>query len=152
MPSFTEDFVKSNGGPIKYNGMELIRLDRIPVQKKFSGTLKLISKNSDWRQAIHLKVKKGKLIINSQEAKFFITWADDLRDHNNTLHFEGVAKDLQLLVYNAWEQLGASSTDSWICGAAMILEVNGNTRRYRCNDGYPDDNFDDIIFEITIDD
>ena len=39
----------------------------------------------------------------------------------------------------------------WQRGAAMILEVDGNTRRYRCNDGHPDDNFDDIIFEITID-
>jgi len=154
MPRFDEDFVKSNGGPIKYNGMELIALDRIPVQKKFSGTLKIISTNSEWKQAVCLNPGKGgNLTIGTQKEKRFVIYADDFND--DVLHFEGTSKELQLNVYNAWEQTGHHTTpclDYWICNAAMILEVDGNTRRYRCNDGHMDDNFDDIIFEITMDD
>lgn len=38
----------------------------------------------------------------------------------------------------------------WHNGAAMIKETDGNRTIYRCNDGNPDDNFDDIIFKIVI--
>ncbi|MDR0518307.1 MAG: hypothetical protein LBH25_14840 [Fibromonadaceae bacterium] len=152
MPSFEQDFIKSKGMSIKYKDVELIGADRIPVQKKFSGALKLISTNSEWRQAMCLAALDGKLSIFSQKEKRFIVWADDLKDE--VLHFEGVSKSSQLLVYNAWENIAWNNmpfTNFWTHGAAMIVEVNGNTRRYRCNDGHPDDNFDDIIFEVTID-
>jgi hypothetical protein len=152
MPSFEEDFIeaRAKGEPVKYKDWVLIRLDRIPVKKRFSGTLRVISTNSEWKQAVRLKVN-GKLIINSQNGNNFITWADDIKD--NALHFEGTSKDLELMVYNAWEQdasIEKPYTNAWQHGAAMIVEVDGNTRRYRCNDGHPDDNFDDIIFEVTI--
>jgi len=155
MPNFEQDFIKSKGAPIKYKEWEIVNVDRISVQKKFSAVLRLISTNSEWRQAIRVKVRNGKLFGNSQETKSFIVWADDLKEHNSILHFEGVTKDLQFFVHNAWEQFDHRNTpflNYWMGNAAMILEVDGNTRRYRCNDGLSDDNFDDIIFEITIDD
>jgi len=154
MPIFADYFIdaKATGELVKYKGWELIDVDRIPVQRKFSGTLRVISTNSEWRQAICLRVLDGKLTIFSQKEKSFIAWADDLKD--SVLHFEGTSKSLQLLIYNAWEQIAWNNmpfTNYWQNGAAMIVEVNGNTRKYRCNDGHPDDNFDDIIFEVTID-
>jgi hypothetical protein len=80
MPSFEKDFIeaRAKGEPLKYKEWELIRADRIPVKKKFSGTLKIISTNSEWRQAAHLRVldkrKDGKLKIDSdpEEAKGFL--------------------------------------------------------------------------------
>jgi hypothetical protein len=36
----------------------------------------------------------------------------------------------------------------WQNGAAMIVEEIPNGRRYRCNDGEPDDDFDDLIFTV----
>ena len=33
----------------------------------------------------------------------------------------------------------------------MIKETDGDAIIYRCNDGHPDDNFDDIVFKIVID-
>ena len=151
MPSFEKEFVESKGAPIKYEGLELIIIDRISVPKKFSGALKLISTNSEWKQAVCLDVRSGKLKMELGEGKKFALWEDYLR--GNPLSFEGTTKDLQLMVYNAWEQidhLGTGFTNYWQHGAAMIVEIDGNTRRYRCNDGHPDDNFDDIVFEITI--
>jgi len=151
MPSFEKEFVESKGAPIKYKKWEIIRTDRIAVQKKFSGTVKLISTNSEWQQAVYLRVLSGNLKIDEDKGKAFVLWEDALNE--GVIHFEGATKDLQLLVYNAWNQidhLGTEFTNAWYHGAAMIVEVSGNTRRYRCNDGHPDDNFDDIVFEVTI--
>jgi hypothetical protein len=156
MPNFEEFFIESRGKPISYNGMELFTIDRIPVNKKFSGTVRLISTNSEWKQAIRLTVTKGKLRINADregEAKSVCLWEEYLQ--KGDCHFEGTTRDLELIVHNAWEQFAWTDrpfTNFWKHGAAMIVEVDGSTRRYRCNDGHPDDNFDDIVFEIVIND
>jgi len=157
MPSFEKAFIDAWPNSIKYKDLELFSLDRIPVKKKFSGTIRLISTNSEWKQAVVLKVPKGKgkITIDSDTSgacEGFFLWESGFKDDIH--HFEGTSNDLQLLVYNAWQcddWMGNMYTNYWSHGAAMIIEVNGNTRRYRCNDGHPDDNFDDIIFEVTID-
>jgi len=50
-------------------------------------------------------------------------------------------------VCNAWD-CGNGVKQSWHNGAAMIVEEIPHGRRYRCNDGYADDDFDDIIFRL----
>jgi hypothetical protein len=155
MPSFEKEFIESKGAPIKYKDWVLYGVDRIPVKKKFSGMLRLISTNSEYKQAVIIASddrKTKNLTIESQKERSFIIWEDELA--NEIIHFEGISKHSELFVYNAWECIdhrGTPYTDYWQLGAAMIVEVNGNTRRYRCNDGHPDENFDDIIFEVTID-
>lgn len=42
----------------------------------------------------------------------------------------------------------SKSIDSGHNGAAMIVEEIEKGRRYRCNDGHSDENFDDIIFTV----
>ncbi len=54
-------------------------------------------------------------------------------------------------VKNIWEGVdhrGKKYVDSGHNGAAMIVEKIENGRRYRCNDGTPDDDFDNIIFTV----
>jgi hypothetical protein len=148
MPSFEREFRETMGKPIKWNNIELIRIDRIPVKKHFAGRFRIVSTNSEWRQGIRMKVD-GKLFLEAQEGKNYIIWADEAGD--KWVNIEGTTKKQQeLLVYNAWDP-GRGGIDTWLDGAAMILEIDGNVRRYRCNDGHPDENFDDIIFEIIID-
>jgi len=152
MPSFELAFTEAKSDSIIYKDKEIFCIDRIPVQKKFSGTVELISTNSEWKQAVCLDVLKGKIKMDFGEAKKIALWEDYLK--GNPIPFKGTTSAMQLIVYNAWEQfthLGVGFTNYWQHGAAMIIEVDGNTRRYRCNDGHPDDNFDDIVFEITID-
>jgi hypothetical protein len=50
-------------------------------------------------------------------------------------------------VKNVWDT-GDGVTHSWLNGAAMIVDVDVSKRTYRCNDGFADDDFDDIIFRI----
>jgi len=147
-------FDKSAGGAIKYNDLELHCIDRIPVEKNFSGHLRLISTNSKYRQAVCIRVLKGEISIRSKsddKEKSFFLWEDFLK--NDSHYFEGTTEDSQLLIYNAWEQFfwhGQLFINSLEYGAAMIVEVKGNTRLYRCNDLTLDEDFDDIIFEITM--
>jgi hypothetical protein len=127
-------------------------MDRIPVEKKFSGRLRITATNSEWRQGVHFEIKGSITVFVDDKAitgKKFVVWADDLKD--DELRFTGTRKPAQdLLVWNVWD-VNRGVTDAWHNGAAMILEKDGNVRRYRCNDGHPDENFDDIIFEVIID-
>ncbi len=50
-------------------------------------------------------------------------------------------------VYNLWD-CGNGVIHSWMNGAAMIVEEIPNGRRYRCNDGEADEDFDDIVFRL----
>jgi hypothetical protein len=166
MPSFQKEFgeaisksMSEGKGPavkLKYKNWELILAARIPVQKKFSGSIRLISTNSEYKQAVIIEVdyrKTKRITIGSQKERSFIIWEEDFANAGGVIHFEGTSKNGELFVYNAWEQtdhLDTPFTNYWMHGAAMIEEINGNTRRYKCNDGVPDDNFDDIIFEVTI--
>lgn len=145
MPNFDAEFAEAKGKPIPYNDIMMIRIDRIPVNKKFRGYLRIISTNSNWEQGVALDVK-GKITQNNKTHPSFRIWA---YGYPGPIYFEGTSKDNTLLVWNVWDN-GSRRVDAWIGGAAMILEIDGNVRRYRCNDGHSDDNFDDIIFEIEI--
>ena len=63
-------------------------------------------------------------------------------------------RDCKLLMNNVWEKPpepwaeGITYIGKRMSGAAMMVEELPNGRRYRCNDGRPDDDFDDIVFRI----
>ena len=131
--------------------MDIYCIDRIPVQKKFAGLVKFLSTNSERKQAVCLEVLKGKIKMDTDKGRKFVLWEDYLQ--GEPVPIEGTTSSGQLLIYNAWQEfshLGVGYTNYWQNGAAMIIDIDGNTRRYRCNDGHPDDNFDDIVFEVTI--
>lgn len=46
--------------------------------------------------------------------------------------------------------MGHDMVDSRHNGAAMKKTVREGTIRYRCNDGQPDEDFDDLVFEVTL--
>jgi hypothetical protein len=146
MPSFEQEFINSKGMPVIYKGIELIGMDRVPVKENFSGHLRVISINSEWEQCIRMRVE-GSITIESDTGKNFVLWANGIK---GDVHFIGKSKNKQLYIWNGWRRKDGG-VDAWLNGAAMIAEINGNTRRYKCNDGHPDDNFDDLIFEVVID-
>ena len=151
MPDFDKEFVKAHGGPIQYKGIELIGFDKVHVNKNFRVTVNMISKNSEWRQGIELKIENGSLTSKRSglTGKNFILW-EELFENGQQSEFTGKSKDNTLLVWNSWDH-GNGVTQSWLGGAAMIREkVDDNHYIYKCNDGHPDDNFDDLVFEIFI--
>lgn len=54
-------------------------------------------------------------------------------------------------IWNAWQFVGGLSLKgihSGHYGAGMLVEEIENGFRYRCNDGYPDLDFNDIVFRV----
>ncbi|MGC8960716.1 MAG: hypothetical protein ACP5OO_13245 [Chloroflexia bacterium] len=63
----------------------------------------------------------------------------------------GRTRDGHIHVYNAWQfRKPGERNGIWIgqYGAGMLVEEIENGFRYRCNDGYPDLDFNDIVFRI----
>jgi hypothetical protein len=65
----------------------------------------------------------------------------------DTVEFEVRGNAPFINVYNLWD-CGNGVVHSWMNGAAMIVEELANGRRYRCNDGEADDDFDDLVFSL----
>lgn len=158
MPNFSQEFIVSKGKPIKYKTKTLIMGDDLPVKDGDRFLLRFEKTNSDWRQGIglaffgdieieDLKIKaKRRTVFWEDTAPKEITitlWPEKIKKyHPKRLPPVGI-----LGIKNIWDT-GDGVIESWHGGAAMIIEKIENGKRYLCNDGHPDENFDDIVFTI----
>jgi hypothetical protein len=156
VPLFEELFKQNNWQPIVYKGKTLSLFDIFPIQLKEKLRLVFESINSDWRQGVEISVvnKKGNrgwLIINGKRRTSVVLMQDETPP---VIEFLARAKDGKLYVNNAWIDpprpwaAGIYFIGGRISGSAMIVEELPNGRRYRCNDGERDEDFDDIVFRI----
>jgi hypothetical protein len=146
---FSEEFWKSDGKPIIYKGKTIAMWDRFPVPlKEIKIKYRIISTDSEWKQGVAVKTK-GTLVFDTDNVLkkgWMLIWEDisPLEDE-----FICRSKNGLLDVKNIWDT-GNGVVESWINGAAMWYEEIPNGRRYHCNDGHFDDDFNDIIFELTV--
>ncbi len=146
MQSFEDLFLKSKGQPIEYNGNTIQMVDRIPVT--YGQQIRVIfeSANSDWKQGVHL-ANDGAFEVNGQTIKKAVVLWKDTSPTEVLLKVK--SKKGEFLVKNVWD-VGDGVMHSWHNGAAMIVEESRSVRRYRCNDGRPDDDFDDLVFTLHL--
>lgn len=147
MPSFQPMFMKTKGKPIQYNGQTLYLMDRFPVQNKQKILVVFEKTNSEWRQGIRIDTE-GKFTLLGQQYfdTAFTFWQDTAPKE---IYFTVESRIGEIWINNIWDY-GDEVTQSWFNGAAMIVEElpNGKGRRYHCNDGHPDEDFDDIVFRV----
>ncbi len=146
MPCFQSMFEESNAKSIRYKGKTLVQLDTIPIQADSDFLLSLERVDSQWRQGVKLSVE-GSIIFDGEEfkKKDLVLWESGVPSE---IMFTVKPKKGGLKVWNVWKsRYGA--TEAWTNGAAMIVEEVEGGQRYHCNDGYPDDDFDDLVFTIT---
>lgn len=153
MECFQDLFMASKGQPVEYNGETIFMQDKIVVDVDFKFAVRLISTDSKYPQLINLAVEKGEYLtyVDTQRAQF--SFLADTIPIGEEMLLIGHSKNKVLRVWNGWlskDHLGNQVKESWYNGAAMKKEVSGNTIRYFCNDGEPDEDFNDLIFEITI--
>lgn len=144
---FEELFMASKGQPITYNGNEIKMIDKINlifVQVKIK--IFFLATDSAWKQGLILKTK-GHFEISNKVAKNKVVFWEDTAPAEFELIVN--SKDKTLIIYNVWETEDGT-LHYWHNGGALHVEVEGNIRTYYCNDGYPDDDFDDLIFKIEI--
>lgn len=144
---FQDYFIESKGKPIVYNGKILWMRDRIEIKENQLLRVEFLETNSDWKQGIRLNTK-GEFCFDDGDilSDKLIFW-EDTAPWDFVIRIE--SKNCELTAYNAWD-VGNGTTHACHNGAAMQIEVEGNQRTYYCNDGYPDDDFNDLIFRLTL--
>lgn len=147
--SFEKSFIASKGKPIIFNGKEIFLIDRIQIEKKQQVKVEFIATNSEWRQGFVLKTKGVFRIEGFHDIpKPLVFWEDEsLRADESKITV--ISDSKELIVYNVWD-VGNGTMHYWHNGAAMEVVVEGNVRNYYCNDGYPDADFDDLVFRLEL--
>jgi hypothetical protein len=142
---FEKLFIETKGQPIIYKGKELKMVDRINLTSdKVALNVNFLSTDSKWKQGIVLQTK-GKFDINGQKLPTKIVLWEHTAPKQIQLLIE--SKDKVLVVYNVWETEDGT-IHYWHNGGAMYIEEANSIRTYNCNDGYADDDFNDLIFTI----
>lgn len=142
---FEKLFIEANGQPITYQGKELKMVDRINLpSNKVALKVSFISTNSKWKQGIVFQTK-GEFEINGQKLPTKIVLWEDTAPKE--LQMLVKSKDKVLVTYNVWDT-GDGTTHYWHNGGAMYIVEDKEGRTYNCNDGYPDDDLNDLIFTI----
>ncbi len=165
MPNFDPLFAATKARPVLYNGISLLRGDKFPVK---NGDILLASieeaDNSRKLQGFFIDITgycemDGETIRQGKGIKLLF-WQDTMP---NQVKIKVFTKQNFVWIQNIWENINrytlrsltgeiiqkeTPGTDYGNGGAAMIVEEIENGRRYRCNDGYPDEDFDDIIFTV----
>lgn len=150
MIDFSELLDEAEGKPVNYKGKDIIRADKIRIEKKFKAEIELISVNSQWRQGIRFstegEIDVGDNLIGSSHIFWQELWTEM---NSGAIEVTGKSKNGILLMYNSWDW--GKGTEAWVCNAAMIKETVGkNEYIYNCNDGDWDDDFNDLIFRVEI--
>lgn len=148
MPSFQKQFEASRGQPIEYEGKLLTMMDRVAVGRATAIRVTFEHCAGDWRQGVRLKCD-GEFLVNEQKIPGkggFVLW-QDTAPRISDVAFQGKVNEIR--IYNVWD-IGNGVIESWHNGAAMIIEEIPNGKRYRCNDGRADDDFDDLVFSIEL--
>ena len=165
MPDFSEYFIKTKGQHITYKEKTLFLADKFPVQNRET-LIASIEKADDSRkrQGFFIDITgycelNGEVFKKGRGIKMLF-WQDTMPKQ---IEIKVFTKQDFVWVQNIWENINtyligsptgetieksSKGTDYGHNGAAMIVEEIENGRRYRCNDGFPDEDFDDIIFTI----
>ena len=162
-----------NGNPIQQDSASAWTADRGQEHRTAEGLFRTsldglapwrdIEPPGKWRQAVSMRlvfknrkgewqegagegndgrfVVDGKAVSGRQSVVFWQSkdW--------NMVEFKVVGDATAIAIHNAWD-CGNGTMHSGHNGAAMIVEPLPNGRRYRCNDGFADDDFDDIVFRL----
>jgi len=144
---FQDEFTKSNAKPIEYKGKTLVLRDHYNVVDGDGFKISIEQINSERRQGVTLSIPKHDIIISGQTFHHGVVLWQDLVSKDTLISIHLKQKTIGVLsIYNSWDW-GEGIKESCHNGAAMHIEkINKNHKRYWCNDGYPDDNLNDIVF------
>lgn len=144
---FESKFRAAKGQPIEHNGKTIRRIDYFSLPKaKVKLHIKFLETNSEWRQGIELSTK-GDFDVANQKIKKGVRFWENTAPKD--FSFEVSTKDRQITVTNIWDH-GSGATEKWYNGAAFYFEEIPGGKRYHCNDGHPNDDFTDLVFELTV--
>ncbi len=164
MLDFDELFSSNKERPLKYKDKLLIRSDQFPVNNGDFLIASIEKTNSTYRQGFSIDITghcemEGKVLKKNKGIRMLF-WEDTAPKQIKLKIF---TKKSFVRLDNIWEENNSylmrtpsgetitkksQSVEYWHGGAAMIVEEIENGKQYRCNDGHPDEDFDDIVFTV----
>lgn len=142
--NFEALFQKSNGQPVRVDGTEYCLIKRIQLDRPSLLRIEFVSTRPPFKQGIHIEAD-NKLAINQISEESFLLWEDTAPQTVECLVPGG-----EVRMWNVWDT-GDGITQSWHNGAAMIVEEKSPTiMLFRCNDGQPNSDCDDLVFRCEI--
>lgn len=144
--------------PFEYNGKKFCMFDKFPVQNGDTLIISIEDTNSTSCQGCAISAEGYfEMLGKKTKAKGKITtvrlWEDSQGYDPKNIELKVVTKKSSVTIYNVWEShslSGHPSVEDSSHYASMIVEDIEGGRRYRCNTGQFDEDFDDIIFTVKI--
>jgi hypothetical protein len=133
-----------NPNRVTYKGVELVRTDKFPLKDAKVLQLVIETENSDWPQAIRI-LSPQPIEIGGEVGTNFALWTGAAP---REVRITCIGHPETVTVFNAWDPSGSGKPFSGLASGAMIVEEIPDGRRYRCNDSYPDEDFDDLVFRV----
>lgn len=146
MPCLEDLFLISKGQPVDYQGHTVKMADHVPVTAGQKIRIVFESAAADWRQGVHLSTE-GTFGVNGRLVQAAVVLWQDTAPAEVILTVKSTHG--RCSVKNVWD-VGDGVMHSWHNGSGMIVEETAFGRRYRCNDGRADDDFDDLIFTLLV--
>ena len=146
MVDFQSMFMASKGQPITFNGRQICMVDKLIISKHQEISIVFQSISSNWRQGIHLSTV-GEFNVGRQRVKRSVVLWNDTAPEEVRLTINSA--DGLCNIKNVWD-VGDGVVHSWHGGAAMLVFGDMHERTYYCNDGKENDDFNDLVFRVTL--
>jgi len=143
IPAFMADLVIEHKGHQVRGALEI----PVPVKQTVKITVTFHEVNAGWDQALTLDTN-GHLLCNGVKSQEGVELWTKTAPPEVTLDCN--SKNGKLWVWNTWST-GPRITHSMInCSGIITVQKADNEWELYCNDGFPDDDFDDLIVGISI--
>jgi len=153
MISFYEEFQKSKDAPVTIDGTTYFRIFEINTGhcSRIHIRAKSLKKGPNaWKQAVHINSDKP-LTSGSENGTEFVFWFSEGGFFSKpVMEAEFVCQPgSSLKIWNVWQVENA--IQSLYNGAAMRVSEEGKNKwKFQCNDGEPNDDLTDLVFELEL--
>lgn len=144
--TFGELFAEARGGPIEFRGTEVHAIFELPVSAPTDLAVRFVSANSAVRQALRMGVVDGHVIVNGQQSREIVLWADTAPPRVR-LQVVPTAERAVVSLWNAWED-ESGAMQAWIGDCGMVIEAARRGVTLRCSDGLGAPDFSDLVVRI----
>lgn len=126
---------------------DVILWDVIEIQPEQGLRLTFVSTRSQHKQGVRLAIDVGEgyIEIDKDQSRGIRVWEHAAP---KSILCRCVTSAGLLSVYNVWEMDGDDMSQGY--GSGMLVEQDGNTRTYHCNDYGLDTEFDKLVFTIEL--
>ena len=133
---------------LEYRGQIVRRLVSLPITPKrpVPVNLSFMHAGKRWRQGIHVETDDMIEVLGARSPKI-ILWQDTAPE---TLTLTCSSKSGVLRVWNIWDTGNGSVESLFNCCGIVLKSLSPRKWELRCNDGYPDDDFADLIVQIEM--